>query len=156
MSAKKERELRKGIEVCQMLMERQDENEQEILRLRLLIQNSARERAATQELLLKTVRRMVALEEWRKDHIEQDMLRKERLRKEKENVDALLWIRRMHVQRVRRAFGWASGICWLLFLGFVGGLECGTISYGAAAAAMIVTACGGFVFACKAGVLTWE
>ena len=156
MSAKTEKELRYGIKVCEELVKRQSEIQGELASLRLRCKQADREREATQQLLLKAVQKMEALEEWRKEHILQDMLRRDRLRKEKENLEALVWIRRKHVERVRRAFGWASAVCFLLMLGLAGGLECGNISFGLAVTGMILCACGGFVFACKAGVMTWE
>lgn len=163
MSAKKEKELRGLIQEgktlltgCRALDRRMDVMTKIIDRAAWQSNACAEYIDRTQELLIKTVERVECLEEWRKDHIEQDMLRRNREKREAELRVQLEMDRKKHVRRIRKAFGVASGICFLLLLGITGGLECGTIPFWLSVPLMILTACGGFVFACKAGLMVWE
>lgn len=120
MSAKKEQELRKGIEVCQMLLERQDEMMELHEMTGETLRASGQEMEAVQKLLLKTVQRMTKLEEWRKDHIEQDMERRAREARRRQ-------IRRVEIRRIRMVFNCLGLFFGCLFLGVAGGVTRETI-----------------------------
>ncbi len=138
MSAKKERELRKQLAVCEELTKQHD-------RMMELHRQTGDELDAQLSVIEAQQREIIwlqrdvnRLKEWRYECVERRMERAVRVR------------------RIRKAFGWASAACYFFFLGLIGSLECGNIPMWLAIPCMIFCACGGFVFACKAGVLVWE
>lgn len=135
-----------------MLLERQDEFAAADDALAGALDNHKTAIEDTQKLLLKTVQRMTKLEEWRMEHIEQDMLRRSREEKERRLRLQMQLERIDRIRRIRMVFNCLGLFFGLLFLGAAGGVTRETIQMVPGVILMVGFGVISGVCFCKGGV----